>query len=788
MSEITPPIAMPGEQVLPALLLPTVAVLPGLLGPLEVSGPQVAAVEAAAAESCPLALHWAGPGASESSAPNPHTAPAIGVSAGIARLVRLPTGGVRLLIQGTARVRRLDVVATEPVLRERVRPIEVPRASLEGNPLRDAVLNSLRAVVQMSPTIPDEAAVMAANQNDAGELADVVAGVLELSAADRQQVLETIDPVARLELVLRLCEQKRSLLEVSQQIQHQASERAGAQQREYLLREQLKAIQRELGELDPQEAEVAELRRQAEAADLSPEVRSEVERELSRLERLNAASPEYAIVRTRLDWILSLPWGPPPPVEIDLDAARRVLDEDHHGLEKVKDRIIDHLAVVALRGGARGPILCLLGPPGVGKTSLGQSMARAMNRPFVRASLGGIRDEAEIRGHRRTYVGALPGRIIQGMRRASARNPVFMLDEVDKLGLGYQGDPAAALLEVLDPAQNSSFTDTYLDLPFDLSQVFFVCTANQLDTIPGPLRDRMEIIELSSYTEAEKREIARRHLLPRVLCEHGLPQDAIEIDDGVLSELIRGWAREAGVRQLERQLAACCRKVARERLRGRTEPVRVTRDLLVEWLGPERADDIGIEEESSIGAATGLAWTPVGGEVLSVEAAVVPGSGRLTLTGQLGDVMQESARAAITCARLRAERLGLPADFFARHDLHLHVPAGAVPKDGPSAGVTMATALVSAATGRRVNRCWAMTGEITLHGLVLPIGGVKEKVLAADRAGVEGVLLPRRNQRDLVDIPAEVRERRRIEFVDTVDEVLDRVLAPAGERELVAPI
>jgi ATP-dependent Lon protease len=784
MTEAMPVIEAPGEQVLPALLLPTVVVLPGLLGPLEVTGPGVAAVEAAAAESAPLALFWAG---GEEPPPTPESAPAIGVSARIVRLVRLPNGDVRLLIQGTARVRRIEVVATEPALRVRVRALEVPRASLEGNPLREAVLSSLRAVVSMSPTIPDEATMMAANQGDAGDLADVVAGVLELSAEDRQLVLETLDPIARLELVLRLCERKRSLLEVSQQIQHQATERAGAQQREYLLREQLKAIQRELGELDPEEAEVAELRHQAEAADLPPEVRVEVERELARLERLNPASPEHAIVRTRLDWILALPWGPPPPVEIDLDAARRVLDEDHYGLDRVKDRIIDHLAVVALRGGARGPILCLLGPPGVGKTSLGQSMARAMQRPFVRASLGGIRDEAEIRGHRRTYVGALPGRIIQGMRRASTRNPVFMLDEVDKLSAGFQGDPAAALLEVLDPAQNAGFTDTYLDVPFDLSQVFFVCTANQLDTIPGPLRDRMEIIELSSYTETEKREIARRHLLPRLVADHGLPGDAIEIDDDILATLIRGWTREAGVRQLERQLAACCRKVARERLRGRTEPVRVTADLLAEWLGPPHGEDVGIEEDWSMGAATGLAWTPVGGEVLSVEAAAVPGSGRLTLTGQLGDVMQESARAAITCARLRADRLGLPADFFAQHDLHLHVPAGAVPKDGPSAGVTLATALVSAATGRPVNRRWAMTGEITLRGLVLPVGGIKEKVLAADRAGLDGVLLPRRNQRDIVDVPAEVRERVRLEFVDSIDQVLDRVLAPAEQRVLVAP-
>ncbi|MDB5067876.1 MAG: ATP-dependent protease La [Chloroflexi bacterium] len=773
----------PSEEVLPALLTPTVVVLPGLLGPLEVSGPDVAAVEAAAAQSLPLALFWRG----RVEQARPEDAPEIGVTARVARLVRLPNGDIRVVIQGAARVRRVGVVATDPALWLRVRTLEVRRSPLEGNPLREAVLNSFRAVAALSPTIPEEAAVAAANQTDAGELADVVAGVLELSPEDRQAVLETLDPIARLELVLQLSERKRSMLEVAQQIQRQATERAGEQQREYLLREQMKAIQRELGDLDPEQAEVAELRRRLETAELPPEVRTEVERELARLERLNPASPEYAIVRTRLDWILSLPWGEPPPSTIDLDEARRVLDADHYGLDRVKDRIIDHLAVVALRGGARGPILCLLGPPGVGKTSLGQSMARAMQRPFVRASLGGVRDEAEIRGHRRTYVGAMPGRIIQALRRAGTRNPVFMLDEVDKLAMGYQGDPAAALLEVLDPAQNSSFTDTYLDVPFDLSQVFFVCTANQPDTIPAPLLDRMEIIELTSYTEAEKREIARRHLLPRLTEDHGLPPDAIEFDDDTLARLIRGWTREAGVRQLERRLAACCRKVARERLQGRTEPVRVTPELLAEWLGPPRADDTGIEEDRSTGAATGLAWTPVGGEVLSVEAASVPGSGKLTLTGQLGDVMQESARAAITCARLRASSLGLPEDYFARHDLHLHVPAGAVPKDGPSAGVTMTTALVSAATRRPVNRRWAMTGEITLRGLVLPVGGIKEKVLAADRAGLDGVLLPRRNERDMADIPDEVRSRRRLEFVDTIDQVLDRVLEPAEDRVLVAP-
>jgi len=462
----------------------------------------------------------------------------------------------------------------------------------------------------------------------------------------------------------------------------------------------------------------------------------------------------------------------------DLAQARAVLDEDHYGLDRIKDRIIDYLAVTKLRGGIRGPILCLVGPPGVGKTSLGQSIARALGRPFVRASLGGVRDEADIRGHRRTYVGALPGRIIQGMRRAESRNPVFMLDEVDKLGVSFQGDPSAALLEVLDPAQNHAFVDSYLDVPYDLSRVFFICTANVLDTIPAPLVDRMEVIQLPGYTDGEKREIARRHLLPREMEEHGLPDGTVLLDDDVMTRLIRGWTREAGVRQLERQLAAVCRKVARRRASGDESPVRVTADALTEWLGPPRLDDDALLEEETVGAATGLAWTPVGGDVLTVEASVVPGSGQLTLTGQLGSVMQESARAAITYARGRAEDLGLTPDFFSKHDLHIHVPAGAVPKDGPSAGVTLATALISAATRRPVDRRWAMTGEVTLRGLVLPVGGIKEKVLAADRLGLKGVILPHRNERDLTDVPADARERLEWRLVDRVDQVLEVVLRP----------
>lgn len=766
------------EATLPLLALPTVVVFPGLVAPLLAESPTaIAAIESAAPQNQQLALFWS------RQQDDLDQIADVGVVARIVRLVRLPTGQIQVLVQGAARARRVRMMAREPVPQLTVQPITPPQTAVAGNPLREAVLNSFRAVAELSSAVPQEALLLAANAQDGGELADIVAAALDLAPEERQRILDQIEPIPRLELALQLCEEKRRYLEVSARIQREVGEKAGQQQTEYLLREQLKAIQRQLGELDPQQSEIAELRKQIEAKNLPDEVKAEVTRELARLESINPASPEYAVIRTRLDWILNLPWSDPPQEPIDLDAARQVLDADHYGLEKVKDRIIDYLAVTKLRGGSRGPILCLVGPPGVGKTSLGQSIARALKRPFVRASLGGVRDEADIRGHRRTYIGALPGRIIQGMRRAGARNPIFMLDEVDKLSVGFQGDPAAALLEVLDPAQNHTFTDHYLDVQYDLSRVFFICTANLPDPIPAPLLDRMEVIELPGYTDREKVAIARRHLLPRQLAEHGIPLDGLVMDDEILLRLIRGWTREAGVRQLERELATICRKVARLRASGDLAPPVVTEPILEEWLGPRRFEDTQIEEEQSVGAATGLAWTPVGGDVLTVEASVVPGTGQLTLTGHLGEVMQESARAAITYTRSRGEQLGLAGDFFARHDFHVHVPAGAVPKDGPSAGVTLATALVSAATRRPVDRRWAMTGEITLRGLVLPVGGIKEKVLAAHRAALRGVILPSRNQRDMRDVPEETRNALQWRFVDHMDQVLEIALIGYEVRE-----
>jgi ATP-dependent Lon protease len=769
-------IAVPPSAVqasLPALAPPTVVVFPGLITGLAVDRPvELAAVERASTEQGLLASFHS------SERGNFETAAEIGVSARIVRLVRTPEGPVHLALQGVARVRRLALAELEPAPRVMIEEIHPPRVDIQNNPLRGAVLDSLRALAQLSGTLPPPATLAAANATDAGELADIVAGALELDGQELQRVLELIDPLPRLELALQLCEEKRRYLELSQQIQRQVAERSGRMQREQMLREQLQAIQRELGQLDPTAGEVSRLREEAQLRTLPDDVRAEVERELDRLESVNPASPEHAVIRTRLDWILALPWEDPAPENIDLEEAKRVLDADHYGLTRVKERILDQLAVAKLRGGARGTILCFVGPPGVGKTSLGQSVARALGRPFVRAALGGIRDEADIRGHRRTYIGALPGRIIEGMRRAGARNPVFMLDEIDKLSASFQGDPAAALLEVLDPAQNNSFRDNYLDIPYDLSRVFFICTANVIDTIPGPLLDRMEVIEIPGYTDAEKLQIARRHLLPRQLSENGLPKGSLEIDDDTLLRLTRGWTREAGVRQLERRLAAVCRKVARRRASGDESPVTVTEPLLTDWLGPSRPDDPGIDAEESIGAATGLAWTPAGGDVLTVEATVVPGRGDLTLTGHLGDVMRESARAAITFGRSRASQLGLAGDFFQTHDIHIHVPAGAVPKDGPSAGVTLATALISAATNRPVDRRWAMTGEITLRGVVMPVGGIKEKVLAAHRIGLRGVILPKPNQRDLYEVPEDVRNALEWRFVSHVDEVLATALKP----------
>lgn len=708
----------------------------------------------------------------------------IGTAANILRLLRSPDGSLQLIVRGAARVRLEEILQTEPYMRARVEELpEVAVETTEVEALQRNLLSLFQRIVSLSATLPDEAAGAAADISEPGRLADFVASALDLTEDQKLALLAMPDAVGRLRRVTELANREQEVLELGSQIQTRIRSEMDKTQREFYLREQLKQVQQELGELTGEKTEIDELRERIEEAELPEAARKQADEELGRLARIPAASPEYGIIRTYLDWIVSLPWSHSTPDNLDLREAERILDEDHYDLEKIKERILEYLAVHKLRGEVKGPILCFVGPPGVGKTSLGQSIARALDRKFIRISLGGVRDEAEVRGHRRTYIGAMPGRIIQGLRRVGTNNPVFMLDEIDKVTTGFQGDPAAALLEVLDPAQNASFSDHYLDIPFDLSKVLFVATANVLDTIPAPLRDRMEIIGLSGYTEEEKLHIARRYLVPRQVTENGLSDEQLEITDGALRRVIADYTREAGVRSLERQIGTIARKVAREIAQGSTGSVRVDTAEVATYLGLVRYQREVIEEGDEVGVVTGMAWTPVGGDILFVEASKMPGHGNLVLTGQLGDVMQESARAAVSYVRSRAADLGVPEDFYAKMDFHVHVPAGAIPKDGPSAGITMATALISALTGRKVNKEVAMTGEITLRGRILPIGGVKEKVLAAHRAGVKIVILPKENERDIPDIPEEVRNDLKIIPVDNMDEVLHASLeAPAVKR------
>jgi ATP-dependent Lon protease len=641
------------------------------------------------------------------------------------------------------------------------------------------VLSLFQEVVNLAPYLSAELGSTAANLPEPGLLADFIAAHLNLRLEERQAILDTVDVAERLRKVTELLQREKEILEIGRKAQQEMSKA----QRDYVLRQQMEAIRRELGDADERQEEVNTLRERLVQAQLPEEARKEAERELERLAHMPPGAAEYIVARTYLDWLLDLPWQVSTEDHLDLGHARQVLDEDHYDLERVKDRILEYLAVRALKPQAKGPLLCFVGPPGVGKTSLGQSIARALGRKFVRLSLGGVRDEAEIRGHRRTYIGAMPGRIIQGLRRAGARNPVFMLDEVDKLSVGFQGDPAAALLEVLDPEQNHAFVDHYLGVPFDLSPVMFICTANVTDTIPSALLDRLEVLELPGYTEEEKLQIAHKYLVPRQLAETGLTAAQLTITEAALRRLIREYTREAGARNLERWIGAICRKIARQVSEGKAGPFSVDAAQLEELLEPPRFRTEALLGEDEVGVATGLAWTPAGGDVLFVEAAIVPSKARLTLTGHLGEVMQESAQAALTYARARARQLGIATDFYQKYDVHIHVPAGAIPKDGPSAGITIATALISALTQRPVYKRVAMTGEITLSGRVLPIGGVKEKVLAAQRVGVHTVILPKENRVDLRDVPASAREQLRFVFAEHMDEVLPVALHPVGQSE-----
>ena len=707
----------------------------------------------------------------------------VGTAAVVVRMAKAPDGSVHAILQGLTRIGLMEVTEQGPPIMARVeRLMDVPERSLEVEAMmRDAVETFVR-VINLSDSLPGELSGAVADINEPGALADFIAANLPLKPEDRYEVLRELNVAQRLSLVRSLLRHELEVQEVQSKIQEDVKGELDKRQKEFILREQMKVIQKELGEETT--PELTELRAKLNEAELPEEVRKEADREIDRLAQIPTMSPEYQVVRTYLEWIADLPWSKGTEDNLDINRAEEVLNEDHYGLDKVKARILDFLAVIKLKGGeTRGPILCFVGPPGTGKTSLGQSIARALGRKFIRVSLGGIRDEAEIRGHRRTYVGALPGRIIQEIRRAGSNNPLMMLDEIDKLGMDFRGDPASALLEVLDPAQNSTFTDHYLDVPFDLSRTFFIATANVADTIPGPLLDRMELIELPGYTEHEKLEIGKRYLLPRQMTENGIPEGVLHVGESAIREIVRSYTREAGVRNLERELGTVCRRIARRIATGETDNIVVTDENLTDFLGPPRFRWELTSEQDEIGVVAGLAATMAGGDVLFVEANVTPGRGRLTLTGKLGDVMQESAQAAMTYARSRAPALGVDTSFFDTNDIHIHVPAGAVPKDGPSAGVTLATALVSAMTRRPVYKDVAMTGEITLRGKVLPVGAVRDKTLAAHRAGSKRVIIPKDNENDMADVPEEVRRELEIVPVEHVDEVLNLALHPEVVEE-----
>jgi ATP-dependent Lon protease len=732
--------------------------------------------------------------------PGPDDCYTVGTAVVVQRLLRLPDGTMRLLVLGLERFRIKEYVSTEPYLVARIEPApEKSEATVEVEALRRNIGTMFGRVVELVPGIPDEIAAVAINIEDPRQLVYAIATYMRIDLADAQAILELDDVTEKLRKVVSLLSKELEVLELGRKIQTEAHTEMEKVQREYYLREQLKAIQRELGEQDEQQIEVEELRKKIDEAGMPEEPEKEARRELDRLARLPTAAAEYGVIRTYLDWLVNLPWSKVTPDNLDVAHARQILDEDHYGLEDIKERILEYLAVrklkferAAEKSGAdskaeevqdkirrerEGVILCFIGPPGVGKTSLGQSIARAMGRKFIHQSLGGVRDEAEIRGFRRTYIGAMPGRVIQALRRAETRNPIFMLDEVDKLGSDFRGDPASALLEVLDPEQNREFRDHYLDVPFDLSQVIFICTANQLETIPGPLIDRMEVIRLSGYIDQEKIAIAQGYLIPRQIRENGLRPGEVAFNEEALTRLIHDYTREAGVRNLEREIGRVCRKVATRIAEGKAAQIEVDAAVVEEYLGKPRFYGEVVERTVLPGVATGLVWTPVGGDIIFIEATQMPGHHNFQLTGQLGDVMRESAQAALSYVRSRADSLQLPEKYFETHDLHLHVPAGAVPKDGPSAGVTMATALASLLTGRTVRSDLAMTGEITLRGQVLPVGGIKEKMLAAHRAGLKTVILPKRNEKDLDDLPEEVRQSMKFVLVDKVDQVFDAALA-----------
>ena len=774
---------IPIPDIVPVLPLKDMVVFPYIIVPLSVSREKsINAVDAALAEQRVIML--ALQKRSDDETPAGADLHEIGTLAAIMRMLKLPDGRIRLLVQGVSRARINSFLQQDPFFRAKVTRVPEPEAPKKLSPEEEALVRGVKQNLERSVTlgknISPEVMLIAANLEDTARLADLAASNMELKADQAQRVLETVPAIPRLRLVNDEILKEINVLTMQQEITSQARGEMDRSQREYFLRQQLKAIQQELGDGEELSEEIDHYRRVAAEKKLPEEAAGEVDKQIKRLERSHPDSAETAIIRTYLDWMTGLPWGTCSTDASDLDRARRILDDDHYDLEKIKARIIEFLAVKTLKKTMKGPILCFVGPPGVGKTSLGRSIARALDRKFIRLSLGGVRDEAEIRGHRRTYVGALPGRIIQGISQAGTSNPVFMLDEIDKLGADYRGDPSSALLEVLDPEQNSTFRDHYLGVPYDLSRVLFVATANMLDPIQPAFLDRMEVLTLAGYTEGEKLQIARQHLIPKQLDENGVTAATIEFTTPGLRHIIEGYTREAGLRNLEREIGSVARKVAVAVAKGKKRNFRITPTVVARMLGPTRFFSEERLKKDEVGVATGLAWTPVGGDVLFVEASTVKGKGGILLTGMLGAVMKESAQAALTYAKAHARALAIPDDYFEGHDLHVHVPEGAIPKDGPSAGITMATAMISAFTGRPVSKDVSMTGEITLRGEVLPIGGVKEKVLAARRAKIRSVLLPKFNRRDVEQISPHVLAGIEIRYVSSVDDVLEAALLPAS--------
>jgi ATP-dependent Lon protease len=777
-AEAPPPEERPvGQRELPLVALRETVIFPEMIVPLQVGREKsVNALNAAVASGGPIALVTQRQ-AEQEEIERPDELYEVGTLAKIAQVVQLQDGTVRAIVQGQGRLRVHGFSQTSPYIRATIEELgDQPPGGVEVEALMRTVQAQIEQYVANGAPVPPEAAVAARNITEPGLLADMVAYSPDMTTEQRQELLETVHVVERLKLVSNFLARQVEILELKGRIQSEVKSEMDKTQREYILREQLKAIQRELGEEDPQQAEINELREKVEEAGMPEEVKTRAIKEIDRMSRIPSASPEVGVIRTYVDWLVGLPWNVSTDDLLDIKEAAKILDEDHYGLEKVKERILEYLAVRTLADQIRSPILAFVGPPGVGKTSLGKSIARAMGRKFVRMSLGGIHDEAEIRGHRRTYIGALPGRVIQNIKTAGSNNPVFMLDEVDKIGMDFRGDPSSALLEVLDPEQNNTFQDNYLEVPFDLSKVLFIATGNLLDPVPAALRDRMEVIQLPGYTQKEKIEIARRFLIPKQMENHGLKPKHFQITDEALLELVQAYTHEAGVRNIEREIANLMRKVARTVAEGRTRKTVVDIKRLETYLGPPRFEYGELEAEDQVGSATGLVVTEVGGDVVAIEVTSMDGKEDFILTGQLGEVMRESARAALSWTRSHASQLGIEREMFEKNTLHIHVPAGATPKDGPSAGITMATAMISAFTGIPVRKDVAMTGEITLRGRVLPIGGLKQKILAAHLSGARMVIVPRKNEKDLRDIPDEIRKQLKIVLADSMEQVLDAAL------------